>query len=180
MASRTIALSIFSTFLLTAQSCASIAPSQCTSNWKVTGYYTPVESEYTGASHSITVTNHGQQTFPRSFLDSVKMEGWGKTRFGWYLGYYGGRWHHNPHPLDSVGKPLSVGAVATDPGVVATGSTVVIADLSEPFNKHRFVARDVGTLVKHKHIDIYTGEGDTAKELTWHVTGEKTVCIYSS
>jgi len=166
-------------FLLGAQSCASI-PTPCSPDWTVTGYYTPLESDYSGDSRSIPVTKHGLQSFPRSFLSAVRMEGWGKTRFGWYLGYYNRQWHRNAQPLDAQGRPLTLGAVATDPDVVSTGSTVVVANLDKPLSEHRFVARDVGALVKNNHIDVYTGEGETAQKLTWHITGQRTVCIYPS
>lgn len=164
---------------LATSSCASI-PNSCSQNWTVTGYYTPVESDFSDALEAISVIDHGQQSFPRNFLSTVKMEGWGKTRFGWYLGYYGSNWHRSAHPLDATGRPLGIGTVATDPNVITRGSTVVIANLEGPLSEHRLTALDVGSLVKQNHIDVYTGEGESAKRLTWRITGRRTVCIYPS
>lgn len=170
---------LFALFMvsLTTTSCASL-PNPCYPNWTVTGYYTPVEHDYTGPSETVQVVDHGEFAFPRRFLSGVKMEGWGKTRHDWYLGYYGNQWHRSDRPLDATGQPLSIGTVATDPKRVASGSTVVIASLDDPFTDHRLIARDVGALVKRDHIDVYTGEGKSAQQLTWRITGQRTVCIY--
>ncbi len=164
--------------LLSTQACAHL-PQRCQPNWYVTGYYTPVETDYAGAADTtISINDQGDQVFSEAFLAAVKVEGWGKTRFGWYLGYYGNQWHRSAQPLDALGQTLNIGTVATDPMVVTTGSRVVIENMESSLPEHQFVARDVGALVKRNHIDVYTGEGEAAKHLTWQITGQRTVCVY--
>lgn len=163
-------------FLVAAQSCASMS-APCSDDWYVTGYYTPHETDYNGGRDSVIIDRSMKTDFPESFLKDVKLEGWGKTRFGWYLGYYSSRWHQSDQPLDSRGRALVLGTAAIDPKVVAQGSTVTIQS-DHPFLKSRdFTASDVGQMINNKHIDIYAGEGLSARNTTLALTGESTVCI---
>ena len=60
----------------------------CTAGWKITGYFLPLESEYTGPTQTVSVDGV-DRTFNAKFLTDSKMEGWGKTKAGDYIGNYG-------------------------------------------------------------------------------------------
>ena len=80
-------------------------------------------------------------TFNSEFLrvvfdeDEGYGEGWGKTRFGWYLGNYGGAWHKADAPLDADNSPLKTNSVAVDKSLIPTDSIVTIPGLPGEFGK---------------------------------------------
>jgi len=117
--------------------------------------------------------------FNNDFIKAVRIEGWGKTRFGWYLGYYGGLWHKKESALNSTGSPLLLGEVAVDNTVIGKGERVSIPSAEKYLNIKEFTANDVGSQIKKRHIDVYTGEGLAAKELSYKVTGVHMVCTGS-
>ena len=51
--------------------------SKCTSGWYITGYFTPLESDYSGHFISITVDDE-IEFFRNDFLAEMQTEGWGK------------------------------------------------------------------------------------------------------
>ena len=151
--------------------------SGCSQNWKVTGFYTPIESDFeTVLNKRVKVEQLAILAFNINFINAVKVEGWGKTRFGWYLGYYGGRWHKRSSALNSIGKPLVIGAVAVDNDIIRKGERLNIPSIQQIMQVSEFVAVDVGSAVKNRHIDIYTGEGHSAKLMSYRVTGNHEVC----
>ncbi len=106
------------------------------------------------------------------------MEGWGKTKLGWYIGYYDNTWHKSSSPLTSSGQPLTIGIVATDPRVIHPHASISISSLPPPWNLTTYIAADTGGGVTGKHIDVFTGEGKMAQAKTFEVTGnEKIVCL---
>ena len=154
--------------LLTNSACAA---SQCSDNWYITGYYTPVESDFSSrARQAVRVKGLGRLSFKKDFIYQVKIEGWGKTRHGWYLGYYSKAWHKSDAPLDAKGRALVVGTIATDPAVIASGQTVTIPALYQHVKRRRFVAKDVGRNIRQRRIDVYTGEGHAAKKRAYRLT----------
>ncbi|MEP6849230.1 MAG: 3D domain-containing protein [Acidobacteriota bacterium] len=151
----------------------------CSDGWRITGYFTPDETDYdSGQMKEIEVTRQGKMSFDPEFLrtifddDKGYGEGWGKTRFGWYLGNYNGRWHKADAPLDANDHPLQPDTVAVDNSVIPTGSTVTIPDLPGDLGKLQFVSTDVGVSVHGKHIDVYTGEGRDARRRMYRFTYE--------
>ena len=155
----------------------------CSDGWRITGYYTPIETDYTSTdTREIEVRGPGRETLKESFnADFLKTvfddnegfgEGWGKTRFGWYLGEYNGHWHKADAPLDANDHPLEPDAVAVDRSVVPAGSIVTIPDLPGDLGKLQFKSTDVGVTVHGKHIDVYTGEGREARRKMWRFTYE--------
>jgi len=155
----------------------------CSDGWRITGYYTPVETDYASTeTREIEISGPGRETFKESFnADFLKTvfdddqgfgEGWGKTRLGWYIGEYNGRWHKADAPLDANDKPLEPDAVAVDRSVVPAGSVVEIPDLPGDLGKLQFKSTDVGVTVHGKHIDVYTGEGREARRKMWQFTYE--------
>ncbi len=155
-----------------------VQASVCSPNWKVTGYYSPIETEFPrGDMSGIKVQNLTRLAFNSAFLKEVKLEGWGRTRYGWYLGYFGQQWHKNATPLDARGKDLTLGAVAIDKRYLKMGHRISIPQVNDIVGVPWFVARDTGSAIKRKHIDVYTGEGLLAKKTSWKVTGNKQVCI---
>jgi membrane-bound lytic murein transglycosylase len=119
----------------------------CTNRWRITGYYTPEESDFHGEQEQINISGRGPDTFPSEFLKGVRMEGWGKTRYGWFLGFYSGRYSSADEPQSALGKPLKVGSLAVDKGEIPFGTAVRIPGLPAPWNSQRFVADDVGSMI---------------------------------
>ena len=151
----------------------------CSDGWRITGYYTPVETDFSsGESREIDIRGVGTEKFDSEFLrtifddDKGYGEGWGKTRFGWYLGNYNGGWHKADAPLDANDKPLEANTVAVDNQVIPRGSTVQIPGLPGDLGQETFQSDDVGVSVHGKHIDVYTGEGREARKRMWQVTYE--------
>ncbi len=157
-----------------------IKASVCTPDWKITGYYSPIETDFTDKKNSrVFVNDIGPMNFNQYFVEEVKLNGWGRTRFGWYLGYYAQKWHKSNTPLDAQGKHLQLGAVAIDRQFLKMGNKIVIPKVNDIVGVSEFVASDVGSAIKKKHIDVYTGEGKLARKVSWKVTGRNQVCITS-
>lgn len=165
--------------LITSAACAPITAIKqgCSDNWKLTGYYTPVEDDLLGFKHKISIINTGVFAFRNEFLRQIRVEGWGKTRYGWYLGYYNKAWHKSNYPLNSKGQILKKGMVAVDTSMVPLSTKLRIPGLYELMGQQSFIASDVGVGVRGKHIDIYTGEGGVAKQLAYKITGQSIVCL---
>jgi 3D (Asp-Asp-Asp) domain-containing protein len=152
---------------------------ECSEGWLITGYFTPVETDYESTETSeIEVKGVGPLSFNAEFLkivfdeDQGFGEGWGKTRFGWYIGNYNGAWHKSDAPLDAHDSPLLPNSIAVDPHYIPNGSVVQIPDLPQGFGDIKFIGNDVGVTVHGKHIDIYTGEGKAAGRLMRSITFE--------
>jgi len=154
----------------------------CSSQWNVTGYFTPVELDYPQADQTqINIEQLGESVHSVAFLKAVKIEGWGKTKDGWYLGRFSNKWHKSKYPLNSIGKPLTTASVATDKNIIPTGSSIKIPSLPNNLKHQLYVSDDVGSAIKNTHIDIYTGEGRQAEKTTFEITGkDHTVCQVSS
>jgi len=151
--------------------------SGCSSDWYITGYYTPVEAQFKGSQEEI-LADEKLRFFNSEFISEVKTEGWGKTTNGKYLGWYDNKFHLENKPLDYHGDKLEINAVAADPSVIPLGSQITIPDLPEPWNTYTFDVADVGPSIIGKHIDVYTGEGKKAKNITEKITFEgQNVCI---
>ena len=151
----------------------------CSEGWRITGYFTPVETDYGSAEmREIEIKDGGTMKFNAEFLktifdeDAGFGEGWGKTRFGWYLGNYNGAWHKADAPLDANNSPLKTNSVAVDNSLIPNDSTVEIPGLPGRFGGEKFIANDVGVTVHGKHIDVYTGEGKEAEQEMYRVTFE--------
>ena len=159
----------------------SIQPQNCSSGWKITGFYTPVESDFSSPTKSeVIIAGTGKVLLDSQFVKKVRVEGWGRTQQNWYLGYYSGKWHKSEQPLNSLGLPLSIGDVAVDINIIQKGSLIVIPSIQGQFKNIEFKAVDVGSAIVNRHVDIYTGEGKQAKHETWKITGNHQVCIKSS
>lgn len=171
-----IPLLLFSRFAIAAHGEA------CSSKWLVTGYFTPIELDYPQAEQTqIQIEQLGKSVHSAAFLKAVKIEGWGKTKQGWYLGRYSNKWHKSKYPLNSLGQPLSTGSIATDKNIIPTGTTLKIPSLPNNLKDRLYVSDDVGSAIKSTHIDIYTGEGRQAEQTTLEITGvDHTVCRLSS
>ena len=165
---------IFSSLLIGGCSTGSIS---CSDDWRVTGYFTPVETKEPAKTSVIKLNSGEQYRFDPGFIKKVRVEGWGKTRFGWYLGHYGGKWHKADYPKNALGGALTVGQVAIGSKKVPKMSRVSIPALKSLINKDLFIATDVGSQIQGKKVDVYTGEGETARQLSYKVTGYHRVCL---
>lgn len=165
------------TFVIILNSCA-LKPHACSNNWMITGYFTPFESDYSIApKQKIYIEQLGYSDFSQHFLKATKIQGWGKTNAGWYLGYFSKKWHKSSHPLNAGGKPLKTGSIATDRRYIERERQVNIPTLPKIMKHQIFTADDVGSAIKGHHVDIYTGEGKQAEKLAWKITGKQhTVC----
>jgi len=151
--------------------------SNCSSDWYITGYFTPVESDYLGDFQEIIIGDEIKQ-FRTDFLSVVKTEGWGKTLSGEYVGWYDDSFHISDMALDSHGEPLLVQLVAVDPEIIKQKTNLIIPNLPSPWNEIVFTSSDVGPSIKGKHIDVYVGEGMQAELETFRITStENNVCI---
>jgi len=168
--------------VLSVSACANLTTSRC-SHWDITGYYTPVEHEFIHKTppadelQQITLSNSEQYAVNTRFLKEVKLEGWGRTRLGWYLGYYNRQWHKSSSPMDANGNALIKGMVAAKQGQLSYGTELKIASISDILNIDTFAVADTGMALRSKHIDVYTGEGNSAKLTSYKVTGKHRVCI---
>ena len=150
--------------------------SNCSSDWYITGYFTPIESDYSGDIIRIVFDDYIKH-FRSDFLADVKIEGWGKTRSGDYVGWYDNSFNLSDAALDSHGDNLLVLSVAVDSDIIKQKTKLVIPKLPNPWNEIVFTSSDIGPSIKGKHIDVYTGEGKQAELETFRITGtENDVC----
>ena len=149
----------------------------CEDGWYITGYFLPVEIEY--SSKIIPILIDGEiYYFKNDFVDEVKIQGWGKTITERYLGSYDGKFYLSNTPLDSLGNDLVVGSIAVDPQIIKRGTKTIIPTLPHPWNDIIFNSTDVGSAILGKHIDVYTGEGLRAREEAFRITGyDNSVCF---
>ena len=149
----------------------------CSSDWYVTGYFIPLESEFSNDFITIMI-NETPREFRQDFVDAIKIEGWGKTISGDYLGWYDNSFHIENNALDLDGEVLEIGTIAVDTEIINHDAQVTITTLPEPWNETIFIASDEGTSIKGKHIDVFTGTGNNAKEEAFRITGyDNEVCI---
>ncbi len=144
--------------------------SDCSAEWYITGYFTPLESDYSGKFITASV-NDISYKFREDFIKEIKIEGWGKTISGQYLGWYGESFHLSEKPLDAAGNALEPSAVAVDPSVIPASSRLTIPSLPGPWDEIIFTGSDTGTAIIGKHIDVYTGEGKTSLDEAYRITG---------
>ena len=156
---------------------------ECTTGWDITGYFTPVESDYDGSRRIIFVEGIGLKSYPGAFLNAVKTEGWGKTKGGFFIGPYGSgdNWVKSDDALDSRHQPLKIGVtVAVDTSVIKHGTYLKVPTLPGKWGSITYTASDIGTSIKGKHVDVFTGEGKSAQQQTFEITGRgNTICLYS-
>ena len=148
----------------------------CSGGWKITGYYTATDTEFSGESVDIEIDGKGY-IFPEDFLHWVRTDGWGLTHHGWYLGWNGG-WRRGDAPLNARGQPLVVGGVAVDPKVIPLGTRLRMPDLPAPWNAREYIANDIGGGVIGKWLDVYCGDGPDKRQEAIRLTGSHyTVCV---
>ena len=151
----------------------------CSEGWYITGYYAPREDELPDTAEEIHVERVGDLSFSQKFLNEIRTEGWGITRFGWALGHYSGGWHRSDAgPLDAAGNLLTDGAIAIDRSVIPRGAHVQISTLPSPWASKTFRATDVGNGIVGQHIDVFTGTGAAAEQETFRITSNNNrVCF---
>lgn len=148
--------------------------SDCSSGWYVTGYFTPIESDYTGRLITVSIDDISYN-FREDFVTEIKTEGWGKTASGNYLGWFGESFHLSDFPLDAVGNDLVVNAIAIDRSIIPANTQVTIPSLPSPWDGVVFTGSDTGPAIIGKHIDVYTGEGKDALDEAYRITGHRNI-----
>lgn len=151
----------------------------CSEGWYITGYYVPREDELPDTAEQISVERVGDLSFSQKFLNEIRTEGWGITRFGWALGYYSNAWHRSDAgPLDAAGNILVDGAIAIDRSLIPSGANVQIGTLPTPWASKMFRATDIGNGIVGQHIDVFTGTGLGAEQETFRITSnDNRVCF---
>jgi 3D (Asp-Asp-Asp) domain-containing protein len=150
----------------------------CSSGWRITGYYLPSEGDFGAPTVSIVISGWKTDDFPIAFLNACKMEGWGETRYGWFLGWSGHGWIKAEYAQDARGGRLAVGCIAVDKDCIHLGSAVRIPSAPPPWDTQAFMASDTGGAINGKHVDIFCGVGEAARMETYRVTGDSgTVCV---
>lgn len=149
----------------------------CSDGWNVTAYFTPIESEYAGTGTTTVMTDEGERTYYKGFVDEIMIQGSGKTNDGDYLGHWGGGFHISDEPRGSSGMVMQTGYVATDTSVIPYFTKMAIPYLKEPWNERTFTAADTGPAIVGKDIDIYTGHGLDARAEAFRIAAKgQTVC----
>jgi 3D (Asp-Asp-Asp) domain-containing protein len=154
-------------------------PTDCTTGWKITGYFLPFETDFTGATETVIVDGK-PRVLKSAFLAASRIEGWGKTSVGDFVGPYGSNntWISSTFAKDANGGALIIGIVAVDRAIVPNRSKLTIPTLPAPWNTRTFTANDIGNGVKGKHVDVYCGEGKAAEQETFRITSQnQTVCV---
>jgi peptidoglycan/xylan/chitin deacetylase (PgdA/CDA1 family)/3D (Asp-Asp-Asp) domain-containing protein len=151
----------------------------CSTDWYITGYFTPVERDYASIQNKIIyVQGIGNIAFNSQFLTDVALEGWGKTKLGWYIGYHDNGWYKSSSALSVNRQPLTIGMVATDQRLIPPDASLTIGTLPRPWNLITYIATDAGPAITGKHIDVYTGEGKIAQTKMSEITGHgNIVCL---
>lgn len=173
----------FSTATITTTSPSEILT--CSSGWRVTGYFCPLESEYPDVTKRVN-TDKGSRVFRTEFLYHVETEGWGETIIGDYLGFYSNSYHIATEPLDSQGNVLQLDTAAVDPRIIPFGTRFKVSSLAPAYRDMIYVARDIGLQqtgsvgVFDYSVDLYMGVGKIAEQKTFDVTGSNQVlCMLS-
>ncbi|WP_241291580.1 3D domain-containing protein [Burkholderia stabilis] len=150
----------------------------CSTGWRITGYYLPAEADFQDPASPASVTGWGEDSFSAKFLDACRMEGWGETRYGWFLGWSDGHWVKSDFAKDARDGHLEIGCVAVDVHMIPLGTVLRIPTAPAPWCDRILTAADTGGGIKDKHIDIFCGFGDAARQETYRVTaGGGTVCV---
>lgn len=154
-----------------------IQTEECTDGWYVTGYFIPLEIEYFSNVTPINIDGKWYG-FPIDFLNEVKIQGWGKTVSGNFLGWDEQKFYFNSVPLDAHDNELIIGTVAVDPEIIKKNSKITLPNSPSPWNKITFNSNDVGPAIIGKHIDVYTGVGLDARKEAFRITGnDYSVCV---
>jgi len=148
----------------------------CNSGWYTTGYFVPIELDYSGDFVNVLVDSD-KKKYRIDFLDEIKTEGWGKTISGDYIGWYDNAYHQSNVPLDFFGDEVIVGTIAVDLALIKLDTELIIPTLPDPWDSVVFSSKDTGPSLKDKQIDVFTGEGELAKAETMKITGYNIVCM---
>jgi peptidoglycan/xylan/chitin deacetylase (PgdA/CDA1 family)/3D (Asp-Asp-Asp) domain-containing protein len=152
----------------------------CTTGWFITGYINTNESDYPTTPATTIMVGGQMYSFNTKFLNDTQINGYGLTKYGWYLYTYdsGTTWGSEAAPYDASGNVLQVGkTIAVDKTQIPFGTTVTIPTLPAPWNSYHYVASDSGGGVVGKHIDVFTGTGKAAAAQSYAITGyNNTVC----
>jgi len=154
--------------------------SGCTTGWYITGYINTNQADYPTTPATTIMVGGQMYSFNTKFLHDTQINGYGLTKYGWYLYTYdsGATWVSTPNAYDAEGNRLVVGkTIAVDKTQIPFGTTVTIPTLPAPWNSYQYVASDIGGGVVGKHIDVFTGTGKAAAAQSYAITGyNNTVC----
>jgi peptidoglycan/xylan/chitin deacetylase (PgdA/CDA1 family)/3D (Asp-Asp-Asp) domain-containing protein len=152
--------------------------SGCTTGWFITGYINTNQADYPTTPATTIMVGGQMYSFNTQFLHDIQINGYGLTKYGWYLSNDGSEWVSTPNAYDAEGNRLVVGkTIAVDRTQIPLGTTVTIPTLRAPWNSYQYVASDTGGGVVGKHIDVFTGTGKAAAAEADAITGyNNTIC----
>lgn len=162
-------------------------------DWTLTVYYTAVEAYHRGPPTPVVGCltldcvdrDADLGTYPRGFVETVRVEGTGRTAGGRYLNwsYDVGYWLDHA-PRDAYGQPLRpFEAAAADVGVLPAGAEFTILDCGRSpidpavcarLRQARWTVTDQFTpgFGGPRHLDLYLGEetGPDFTDSAWYCT----------
>ena len=149
-------------------------PEACSSGLYITGYFIPDEKDFKGPKVSINI--HGETYhFKEDFVKAVKMEGDGKSEYGWYLHCC---WSKASSIIGACGKELiPMKSVARDTAMMKCETTL---EIRTPLLQGKtFVAHDTGGAIKGKHLDVFCGYGEEGRKMADKITThDAEVCVH--
>ena len=163
----------------------------------LTGYFTPVETEYSDDEHTRVKTDAGYRSYRKGFWKDVLIEWVGISEHDGVVGIWemidGKPDAHIDQgtPLDAEGgdlRPYSTGLLFT-PGTAASNNLppgtvlrIVTSDSLPLWMQPLYRVTDtIGGPHDEIHVDLYMGEGLAAKAKTEEVTmldGTGRICVY--
>ena len=161
-------------FALAKNCTAPSTPQACSVGWKITGYYVPFESDYTGKKIPVQVGGVTYQ-LKEDFVSAVRMEGDGKTMEGWILNCC--PFARATKVIGSCNKELrELEAVARDAQMMKCDTSVTIK--TPILSGKVFKALDTGGAIKGKHLDVFCGFGKQGKDLSYKITTSNAEVCY--
>jgi 3D (Asp-Asp-Asp) domain-containing protein len=149
---------------------------RCIPGFLITGYYTTDLADYPRDNLAEIIVGGGKRRFNNDFLKQTKIQGWGKIDAELYLGFYK-EWYFSPYPLDALGNRLISDTAAADPSVIPYNSIIRIPNL---LGNRELKVTDTGGGIQGRHIDIYMGVGNEARQKARNITRKnQVVCVYT-
>ena len=154
----------------------------CLDNWKVTGYHTAHESDYSSSNKVCVYPVDGDQAcINKEFKEMCRLEASCVLNDGRILEYWDGNWHIGPFSRDAQGQELiTYSSAAVDTGVLDFGVKFIVQGLPEylGLEGNVWTAQDVGESVQGRWVDLFMGFGDAAKYETWDVSKDNQNCLF--
>ena len=132
----------------------------CTDGWEIAGYYTPDERDFIGPKIEVKV-NKTIYEFKEDFVQEVRIQGTGKTEYGWFLTCC---WEKRERKVGTCDQTLvKLTSVMREPLLYDCGQCFHIH--TPELKEYTFIAEDSSNRITGQSLGVYCGEGKEAKEL---------------